>query len=129
MQAHHYKKLVEDFGQDKTDEMVDRLEEYADINPKRFNGYANHATVIRKWIREETEKNGQVSPTKNIELATIFKEKNNILFRRNEAALEKDALAFTYGSFYLRLPFSDKNFKTRLIEQLIKMRLSTSWIK
>lgn len=48
--------LVEDFGRDKVDEMLDRLNEYSKINPKRFKQYACHATVIRKWIREDGQK-------------------------------------------------------------------------
>jgi hypothetical protein len=49
-------KLLVEFGNERVNEMMDRLDEYADINPKRFKQYACHATVIRKWIREDKEK-------------------------------------------------------------------------
>jgi hypothetical protein len=56
MKMEAYDKLIKDFGMATVEEMLERLEEYADINPKRFKQYANHATVIRKWIREDAQK-------------------------------------------------------------------------
>lgn len=64
-----YDKLVQEFGQEKISQMVDRLEEYADINPKRFKCYACHSTVIRKWIREDNNKPANFSSSKK----TIWK--------------------------------------------------------
>lgn len=55
MKMESYQELVKEFGNDKIKDMIERLEEYADINPKRFKQYANHATVIRKWIREDAK--------------------------------------------------------------------------
>lgn len=45
--------LLAEVGEQKVKEMMDRLDEYADINPKRFKEYGCHVTVMRKWIREE----------------------------------------------------------------------------
>jgi hypothetical protein len=56
MNQDRYERLVEEFGLEKIKKFIDRLDEYADINPKRFKQYACHATVIRKWIREDNEK-------------------------------------------------------------------------
>lgn len=55
-------KLLEDLGQERFDEMVARLEEYADLNPKRFKQYASHCTVIRKWDREDSKKQTEKNP-------------------------------------------------------------------
>lgn len=56
MEMCSYKRLVNEFGESKIDEMIDRLDEYADINPRRFRQYAKHDVVIRKWIREDALK-------------------------------------------------------------------------
>ena len=72
-----YEKLVQEFGKAKIDQMVERLDEYADINPKRFNQYACHAAVIRKWVREDREKFPQKEPDfeKNRQSAEAREEK------------------------------------------------------
>lgn len=70
--------LIEEFGKEKIQEMLIRLDEYADINPKRFRQYANHATVIRKWMRDEAQKNpGKFSSSKK-----VFAEKLRIIIGR-----------------------------------------------
>lgn len=47
--------LVKDFGKLKIQEMLERLDEYADLNPKKFRSYGCHGAVIRKWIREDKQ--------------------------------------------------------------------------
>lgn len=59
MEKHLHEQLVQDFGLAKVNQYIQKLEEFADINPKRFKGYANHATVLRKWMREDNEKKPQ----------------------------------------------------------------------
>jgi hypothetical protein len=68
MKTEAYDNLIKEFGKEKIDEMLDRLEEYADINPKRFKDYANHATVIRKWIREDKEKASKKPDNRTLEI-------------------------------------------------------------
>ena len=48
-----YENLISEFGEAKVKEMMDRLDEYADINPKRFKAYGCHGAVIGKWLRDE----------------------------------------------------------------------------
>jgi predicted transcriptional regulator len=48
-------KLHSAYGKPAIDTMIERLNEYAEIKPKRFKEYGSHAMVIRKWIRMETE--------------------------------------------------------------------------
>lgn len=68
MEQAKYDALVKDFGVAKINQMVDRLDEYADINRKRFNQYSCHAAVIRKWIRDDAEKKSisNSTPSKHI---------------------------------------------------------------
>ena len=56
MELNKWESLIKDFGLPLVNKMLDRLDEYADINPKRFKQYACHAAVIRKWIRDDKEK-------------------------------------------------------------------------
>lgn len=120
MELKAYEKLIEDVGKEKMDEMLERLDEYADINPKRFKQYANHATVIRKWLREEKPK-----PTKKQnsvqEILGKLKEKHLHLFRKNEIEILKDSICFKNGTFYLEILFEDPYFHQKLIRQLQKM--------
>jgi len=51
-----FASLLGTYGIEKVEEMMERLDEYADINPKRFKQYACHATVLQKWLRDEKTK-------------------------------------------------------------------------
>jgi hypothetical protein len=48
-----YQKLVEQFGQAKTDEMIERLNSYGHTTPKKFKQYASHYHVILTWARND----------------------------------------------------------------------------
>lgn len=79
-----YKRLVEEFGESKIDEMIDRLDEYADINPRRFKQYAKHDVVIRKWIREDALKPKSKAVIEAFELEK--KEEQKRIFEQQEKA-------------------------------------------
>ena len=48
-----YKKLIEEYGEGKTKEYINRLDEHIASTGKR---YKNHMATIRKWIRQDTAK-------------------------------------------------------------------------
>lgn len=56
MKQREYERLVNEFGKERIDDLVEQLDEYADIDPKKFKKYANHATVVRSWIRRSSLK-------------------------------------------------------------------------
>lgn len=56
MPEEKYKKLIDDFGEEKVKAKIEALHEYSEIKFKRFKEYTNHAMVIRKWINEDMEK-------------------------------------------------------------------------
>lgn len=119
---HHYEKLLNDFGKPKIDEMVERLDEYADINPKRFKEYANHATVIRKWIREDKGKSPN-DKKRIFDLINKFKENHVKYFRNNTCEILKESFSFKSGAFYLEIPYDDPNFEVKFRAQVAKMGL------
>lgn len=128
MKMDAYEKLKEDFGEAKVAEMLERLDEYADINPKKFNQYANHATVIRKWIREDKNKS-PISPLhKSKNIVSILQEKYPNLFKTGEVQKLDNGIAFVKGSFYLEINYNDDKFLQNLIRQLSKMGYNADWI-
>lgn len=86
MEMCSYKRLVNEFGESKIDEMIDRLDEYADINPRRFKQYAKHDVVIRKWIREDALKPKSKAVIEALELEK--KEEQNRIFKEQQKAIE-----------------------------------------
>jgi len=58
-----YRKLVEQFGQSKTDEIIERLNSYGHQFPKKFKQYSSHYHTILNWLRKDGEtKAGQPKP-------------------------------------------------------------------
>lgn len=49
-----YDDLIKDFGKEKTSEYIRRADEYVQ---QRGKPYADYSATIRKWIREDLEKN------------------------------------------------------------------------
>ena len=80
MREEEYKKLVEDFGEATVAEKLEALDEYADINPKKFKQYGKHSTVIRSWIKKDLIKNKLESNKSNTDLNPSQKE----TFRLND---------------------------------------------
>ena len=63
-----YKALTDEFGRSKTDEYIERMDEYCEGSGRR---YANYAAAAARWIREDmqnaggTSRSGRESPLKN----------------------------------------------------------------
>lgn len=119
--------LVVDYGKEKVLQMCDRLDEFADINPKRFKQYGCHGTVIRKWIREDKEKQVKFAAKKPVD------EKENELLAKKIAkeypklmAMQKIDIGYNYiefkGSTHSTcIKFSDNGFKEQVISELRKL--------
>jgi hypothetical protein len=80
MREEEYKKLVEEYGESIVAEKLEALDEYADINPKKFKQYAKHSSVIRSWIKKDLIKNKFVSNKNDSDLNHSQKEN----FRLND---------------------------------------------
>lgn len=128
MDQEKFETLVKDFGKNTIDEMLDRLDEYADINPKRFKQYACHAAVIRKWIRDDKDKFVKKStPTvtkTNKEMAEKIIQFCEKQVRQNEIQLQEGGLLFCYGNVYEFNKFDDFGFRDKTLLRLRKMNLS-----
>ena len=120
-------QLLKDLGSAKMNEMMDRLDEYADINPKRFNQYACHAAVIRKWLREDGNKpNGKSSSSAanlNKELANKIEKKYPVLIQKNYIVVGSDYIEFNIGMHCNRINFTDHGFQDTCLNFLRKMNL------
>lgn len=133
MKQEEYNHLIADFGELKIKEMLERLDEYSDINPKKFKGYGNHSRVIRKWIREDGNKpqgkgasNNQVSENKLFAFKVKAKHGNHSDIRFGEEYIE-----FNRGPNVpsVHIKFSDHGFKDQVLGNLEKMKLDTRSLK
>lgn len=117
--------LVSDFGNEKVQEMMDRLDEYADINPKRFKQYACHATVIRKWIRDDGQKVTQKGNhiVQNVQLK--FLERLKAKYGNHpEIEISDQGVSFIAGNYTIQIKTTDNGFQDQILGRLRKMNLS-----
>jgi Asp-tRNA(Asn)/Glu-tRNA(Gln) amidotransferase C subunit len=125
MQWEELNALVKDFGREKVDEMLDRLNEYSKTHPKKFKEYGCHATVIRVWIRRD-KANPQKSTSKfqeNLDYANTIIQLFPEQVQKEEIILKELSLVFTYGTVYKEFEFKDVDFKTKVINRLKSMGL------
>ena len=122
-------RLINSHGNEKIKEMLERLDEYADLNPKRFKQYANHATVISKWIREDEQKEPKKKEDKvtaNANWAVKFQAKMGNVCKFE--ALSKYAEFRGYGNApSLVIPYTENGFKEQVLNQTRKMGLIHLW--
>lgn len=86
MPEHLHEKLVAEFGASLISKMVQKLDDYSYTNPKRFKGYGCHSRIIRKWIRDDMEKEpSKASAQKGTSSAPVNKLDIIPLIRRLEA--------------------------------------------
>ncbi len=102
---------------------MDRLDEYADINPKRFKQYACHATVIRKWIREDKVKNPQGCSKEWVE-----KLKDRVK-NCHEISVSAEQIAFHPGNAYIVIKYTEHAYKQQIISRLRKMEISVEGLE
>lgn len=127
MDSEKYEGLLKDFGKNTIDEMVDRLDEYADINPKRFKQYACHAAVIRKWIRDDKDKfSKKAAPLiskNNKEMAEKIAQRFEYHVDKNEIQVQETGLLFCYGQHSEFHKYDDFGFRDKVFSRLRKMNL------
>jgi hypothetical protein len=119
MKMELYDKLCEEFGVPKIIEMMDRLDEYADINPKRFKQYACHAAVIRKWIRDDKDKTPKASQYSQDWIAKI----KEIFKNDNHVSITPTGITFSHGYTPIIIKFADAGAKEQVISRMRKMNL------
>jgi hypothetical protein len=117
-----HQKLIEEFGDSLIETMIARLNEYAEIKPKMFKEYANHAMVIRKWIRMDNEAGKGSSGNDNKKLAQRIANK---YVNKQCITLGADYLEFVLGPMNcVHIKFTDPAFKEITMNTLRKMGLS-----
>ena len=120
MEESRFHELRNEFGHDKVMEMLERLDEYADLNPRRFKQYACHATVIRKWIREDSQKPKQKVNTKQINKIWAERLKNKFS-TRNDLYIGEEGITFSGGVAQINIKYEEFGFKEQVINRLRKM--------
>lgn len=118
-----YENLKKEFGESKIKEMIDRLDEYADINPTRFKQYACHGTVIRKWIRDDVSKAKTTAQTivpNNMDWAQKLREKFS---HRNDVQVTAEGVVFSGANSHIFISFRENGFKEQILNRLRKMNL------
>jgi hypothetical protein len=53
--AEEHQKLIDQFGEQKTSNMIERLNSYGHQKPKKFKEYASHYHTILAWERKDKE--------------------------------------------------------------------------
>jgi len=130
MKQELYDKLLEEFGLEKIKEMLTKLDEYADINPRRFKQYACHGAVIRKWIRDDKEKNKNSQKDhekENRKLAEKIAKRFPVAIEKNLIIIGPDYLEFrtaSPNSAEYHIKFYEKGFTERVLNILRKMNVS-----
>lgn len=122
-----YVKLLLEFGSLEVASYVEKLDEYADINPKRFKQYACHAAVIRKWIREEWLKKGM--PQKRLETDQILLNKLKKYSETYPTLLidcGADYVVFSKISPTTAYKIGEAGFKEKIISCLRKMNVNVT---
>ena len=120
MEESKFHELRNEFGHDKVQEMLDRLDEYADLNPKRFRQYACHATVVRKWIREDSEKAKEKLNPKVINKLWSQRLKDKFS-DRNDIYIGDEGITFSGGVAQINIRYEEFGFKEQVISRLRKM--------
>ena len=116
-----YKNLCDEFGTGIIQAFMDRLDEYADINPKRFKQYACHAAVIRKWIREDKEK----QPNHKHQSSKEWIEKlRNRVTNNLSLTVTDEVFAYHAGQSYHVIKYTDHGYQEQIKNRLRKMNIS-----
>lgn len=90
--SNSYGALIEEHGKEMVEEYIDKLNDYADISPSRFEKYNNHGTVIRSWIKRDRAQKASQKPENALKLIHQYiqtHEKKEVLKKAVNANLIK----------------------------------------
>lgn len=110
--------LQTSLGESRFQEYLERLDEYADINPKRFKQYACHAAVIRKWAREDSKKFFNPS-----QASGFLTQIADVIGSHPEIRIETDGLRFStgMGGNSTLVSYKKSDFKQDILDRLQRM--------
>lgn len=121
MPMNSFAALVKEHGKDVVEEYLERLNDYADIDPGRFKKYANHATVLKNWIKRDARSSqGKGSSSHLMTLLNRVKEKNIPLIREGSIEIKDTSIAFRRGTYYKEISFEEKGALDRIRNEIIK---------
>jgi len=122
-----YNDLVTDFGEEKIKEMMERLDEYGDMKPKKFKEYGCHGAVIRRWLKDEQKKvvddGVKIDEQEHRKIADQIVQKFPNEVKKNHIQAQNVGLLFVYGKEYELIEFRDIEFRDKVAYRLTKMNL------
>jgi hypothetical protein len=126
MRMDRYESLVAKHGQKKIDEYVLKLNEYAEIKPKKFKEYGCHATVIATWIRRDEQASPFANQTKQAEKDKELAEAIEKKFpKKQEIVVGYNYIEFIMGPMNTtRIKFGDAGFKEQVMNNIRKLGLA-----
>lgn len=125
MKVSEYKSLVDKYSKEVIDEKLEDLDEYADINPKKFKQYTNHASVIHAWLRKDGKMiyKSKPTPSLNKELAIKIMQLNPRHAETGLIQLGYNYIEFRAGTHCNEVKFEDNGFREQCFSYLRKMNL------
>lgn len=125
MKVSEYNSLVEKYSKEIVDEKLEDLDEYADVNPKKFKEYANHASVLHTWLRKDNKliAKAKPSPSVNKEFALKIMQLNPRHAETGLIQLGYNYIEFRAGTHCNEIKFEDNGFKEQCMSYLRKMNL------
>lgn len=82
-----YETLVSLHGEKKIEDIIERMNDYAEIYPDKFKKYCSHAAVVRSWIRKDSQQPMNRKQIEELELKK--KEEQKLLMQQQEEAMQK----------------------------------------
>jgi hypothetical protein len=122
MKSDKHEKLVSDFGKERVADMLERLDEYADINEKKFKQYSCHAAVLRKWLREDNSKMPKIRVTTDLELINKLKTYKHLI-SKGDMILGHDYVEFPRVHGENSYKVGEPGFKEKIHSRFRKMNI------
>ena len=125
MTLREYKGLVEKYSKEVVEGKLEDLDNYADLNPKKFKTYANHASVLHNWLRKDdnTLVKSKPSPEANKAFAIKIMQLNPSHSKTGLIQMGYNYIEFRTGAHCHEVKFEDNGFKEQCSSCLRKMNL------
>lgn len=129
MSLKRYDKLVKRYGKDIVHKFLERLDRYADTNPKKFKDYKCHASVISGWIEKEgilplkaeEDKAPSLTVSSSLPNEEWARTIGSKFSKVKEMEVGVEGISFSMGQMYEMIKYKEHGFKDRVLNRLRKM--------
>lgn len=124
MPKEKYDKLIQDYGSEKIKLYLERIDNYADVRPDKFQYWNCHAAVVRMWIEQDNEFK-PLDEKDNRKISTdILNEHAKEYLKSGEITITQKGIEFRKGNYCLEILFDDYLFMGKFEEQINKMNIN-----